>query len=424
MKILLKDIKPNPFRNLDQYPLNPAKVAKLQESIEATDFWDNIVVRKTDDGYELAYGHHRIAAAKAAGLKEADFIVKKLSDEMMLQIMVRENDDESRPKVSVLFEGVKATVAALAAGTISIGEISKDARKDQLRHAPSFVIGAPGVDSTPGPYTADSIGLFLGETMKSGKATQNLCTVLNALELIERKMLSERELDGLSITQIVNLIPIAVNRYQRAKEAQAAALRESERVAEAARVMKEEAARRKEEFDAQAAKNKAAIAEKAEQMAAAEAEENDKKYKKHLAEQEKAKLAEKERLKAREKFEAEFQRKQALQKRDEEDAKKAQEAAKVAAAKAKDAIKDAVNDIKGDDTSKPRSAAYKDTRATVSQTIKYLDAVRDNETLWDALKDNATNRNLTAIERSTIVARLGTLIQKFTSVRERYNGRG
>jgi hypothetical protein len=122
-------------------------------------------------------------------------------------------DDESRPKVSVLFEGVKATVAALAAGTISIGEISKNTDTKLLRYAPSFVQGVTSVDSTPVPYTADSIGLFLGETTKSGKATQNLCTVLNALELIERKMLSERELDGLSITQIVNLIPIAVNRY-------------------------------------------------------------------------------------------------------------------------------------------------------------------------------------------------------------------
>ena len=106
MKIALKDIKPNPYRNLERYPLDQPHVDELVASIKATEagFWDNVLVRKVGDKYELAYGHHRLEAAKQAGLKEADFIVKKLSDEEMLKIMYLENkqDRVRKPFISLM----------------------------------------------------------------------------------------------------------------------------------------------------------------------------------------------------------------------------------------------------------------------------------------------------------------------------------
>jgi hypothetical protein len=228
---------------------------------------------KNCEGYELAYGHHRLAA-KQAGLKEADFIVKKLSDEMMLQIMVRENDDESRSKLSILFEGVKATVAALAEGKISVGEISKNTDTKLIRYAPSFVQGGTVGDSPKVPYTADSIGVFLGEVEDAGHASKVLRTVLNALELIERKVMSERDVQGLTVTELITRIPVAVRRHQEV-------LAIARRQAEATQRLQEEADRRKIAFDKEEAKNKAAISAKAAQLAQAEAEENDRKYKKY-----------------------------------------------------------------------------------------------------------------------------------------------
>ncbi len=59
----VKDIQPNPFRNLEACPFNAGKVDILRESIRTTGFWDNVVARLDDKGRpELAYGHHRQVA--------------------------------------------------------------------------------------------------------------------------------------------------------------------------------------------------------------------------------------------------------------------------------------------------------------------------------------------------------------------------
>ena len=46
MEIQIKDIRPNPFRNLEAYPPDKEKVKALKESIDSTGFWDNILARK------------------------------------------------------------------------------------------------------------------------------------------------------------------------------------------------------------------------------------------------------------------------------------------------------------------------------------------------------------------------------------------
>ena len=43
MKVQVKDIKPNPFRNLSNYPIDQEKVETLLASIQDTGFWDNLV---------------------------------------------------------------------------------------------------------------------------------------------------------------------------------------------------------------------------------------------------------------------------------------------------------------------------------------------------------------------------------------------
>ena len=63
--VKIKDVKPNPFRNLDSYPLNRQKIRELRKSIRKTGFWANVVARINARGdVEIAYGHHRIKAAQ------------------------------------------------------------------------------------------------------------------------------------------------------------------------------------------------------------------------------------------------------------------------------------------------------------------------------------------------------------------------
>lgn len=193
MKLKLKDILPNPFRDLKANPLIEEKIAELVGSINLTGFWDNVVVRKNADGkYELAYGHHRLAAAIRAGLIEADFIVKKLDDATMIQIMDNENRDTYGSTPASLIESVKAIVTALAAGSIPAFAVAEKTNAQYICYAPSFVPGMRPQSGDGHPYTTLHIAQFLGRTKKNGTEAENsVVAALNALYLKERGRFSD-----------------------------------------------------------------------------------------------------------------------------------------------------------------------------------------------------------------------------------------
>lgn len=319
MKIALKDVRPNPFRNLDSYPLNPAKVEELVASIKATDagFWDNILVRRVGDIYELAYGHHRLEAAKRAGLEEANFIVKKLSDADMLKVMILENqNDIERTPVSILMEGVEATVAAIAAGTIEV-KLPKNADSNVFRYAPSFIKGVSVPESGTLPYTTDSIASFLGIVKKDGHATNTAKTVVNALELIEKKLLTKRDVLNLAVTELDEVIRAAVKRDAELKE------RIRINAAATAKVFAENT-QAKEKMDRDAEKLKARVSEEAAKIRQAEAEENDKKAREAQERYAEAQRREKERQAAFAEERKALDAKLAARKREEDEQRQAE----------------------------------------------------------------------------------------------------
>jgi hypothetical protein len=74
MEIAVKDLKSNPFRNLDSYPVQRAKIDALKTSISETTFWDNLLVRKSPKGgkFEIAYGHNRLEALRELNITKID----------------------------------------------------------------------------------------------------------------------------------------------------------------------------------------------------------------------------------------------------------------------------------------------------------------------------------------------------------------
>ena len=121
MKVKLKDILPNPHRRIDTYPIRGDKLEALKASIGSTGWWKNVVVRKspTKTGkYELAYGHHRLAALRDL-YKPGDsfeFVVEQLSDDEMLKMMASENQEEWGARFWVTLETVRALFDAKANG--------------------------------------------------------------------------------------------------------------------------------------------------------------------------------------------------------------------------------------------------------------------------------------------------------------------
>ncbi len=115
MKVQIKDLKPNPFRDIENYPINPEKIRSLTNSIDETGFWDNILGRKSNGYVEIAYGHHRLVVLKRL-FKPNDFVdipIKKLDDETMIRIMANENMNDWGISPAIIDETVRVTMEYL-----------------------------------------------------------------------------------------------------------------------------------------------------------------------------------------------------------------------------------------------------------------------------------------------------------------------
>ena len=215
MKVALKDVHPNPFRDTNNYPIKPQKILQLKASIQSTEFWENVVARKrADGGIEIAYGHHRLTALREMYSPETEFnwIVKDLSDADMIKIMAMENMEEWGHDASIELETVRAVVLAYAEGKIGLSSPSKKTSDHQLRYAPGFCFenqvvagcahrGRAHRDKSH-PYTAMTVQMFLGDTMSTPKVQ----SALQALCMVERGFLKYEDLSGLSSKQCQILV--------------------------------------------------------------------------------------------------------------------------------------------------------------------------------------------------------------------------
>jgi len=109
MKIQIKDLEPNPYRDMENYPIDKDKIQSLKDSIQQTGFWDNVLARKRNGKFQIAYGHHRLAAIREVfkPTDEVDIPVKELTDALMIQIMAKENDDNWKTNPKITDETVK-----------------------------------------------------------------------------------------------------------------------------------------------------------------------------------------------------------------------------------------------------------------------------------------------------------------------------
>jgi hypothetical protein len=92
--VAISALSPNPHRDIGTYPFVERKVESLVRSIEDIGMWESVIARPHDAGYQLAFGHHRVEAAKRCGIEVIPIIVKDLTDEEMLQYMGRENGED------------------------------------------------------------------------------------------------------------------------------------------------------------------------------------------------------------------------------------------------------------------------------------------------------------------------------------------
>ena len=158
--VVLSSIKANPYRDLDVFPYVEPKVKALVDSIEAEGFWEGVIVREVKREYEAAFGHHRLEAARRAGLKSVPVIVRDLTDEQMVRMMERENAEEGWGFYYTTVQAVRAAVLAYGAGSVELPIVEADTPKDRIRYAPSFLRSRTDT-LTSKSYTAETLANWL-----------------------------------------------------------------------------------------------------------------------------------------------------------------------------------------------------------------------------------------------------------------------
>jgi hypothetical protein len=240
MLVQIKDIKPNPFRRIEHYPIIREKVEALKASYEQTGYWDNILGRVVDGKVEQAYGHHRVVALRECygKSKEVEVIVKPLSDENMIRIMANENMEEWGSRAIVEIETVYAVVQAYAEGRIELRKPHEKANRGYLRYAPGFILGDAKRDDFSHAYTAETIGRFLGWIHPGGTVKQKVDNALSALQFIEEGLAKESTFAGINTSGL----EAVVREIRRAKE-------DKERLAKSHDITAQEEARREKEAE-------------------------------------------------------------------------------------------------------------------------------------------------------------------------------
>ena len=104
----------NPYRRLHAFPYIESKLDALQRSIKDVGLWPSVIARPLGDQklwqYELAFGHHRIEAARRLKMKTVQLIVEKLTDKQMLQYMGRENLEDYNAAFLIQLESWEAAI--------------------------------------------------------------------------------------------------------------------------------------------------------------------------------------------------------------------------------------------------------------------------------------------------------------------------
>jgi hypothetical protein len=189
--IPLYKIRDNPWRDRMRNPIDPDRVEAIGTSIDKTGkYWLGTYGREVKDGFvELAFGHHRLEAAKSKGLKEIPITLAPFTDGEMLVWMAQEN---VRGELPVVLEAVSAAVRALGEGKIEIEAPGEDTPKKYTRYAPSFISGnTPVTTVVTRPYTSESLAKYLGYVKKSSGTAKN--SVVAAMGILERAEIASLE---------------------------------------------------------------------------------------------------------------------------------------------------------------------------------------------------------------------------------------
>ena len=201
--IPLERLKSNPYRDFELHPYDPEQIEKLKASIDADGFWMSVVARKAGDGYEIAFGHHRIEAARQLGWTEVPIEVRDLTDWHMARMLASENATQRGSTAAAALDAVAALSKVLAYRLLRWENEPTDAENTASvsgfshEHCRGLLLAGEGVGrvcieaaATKGSFTREQIEGALATLKQSGRMS---AIVAEALALAESELRAEQE---------------------------------------------------------------------------------------------------------------------------------------------------------------------------------------------------------------------------------------
>ncbi len=209
LKVALKDILPNPYRNEKVFVLNADKIDALLRSFTNSDFWDGSIQARPSkthtDKYEIAFGHHRVEAARLHGYEAIGIVVSELTNEKMLHMMADENANEYQHDARVTIETLRAVIEAYGRGEIEL-EAPAEGHGQQKYSLPGGKL-----------YTLATVARWLNWVKPSDRQATNACR--NAFDAYQTEATTKAALDKLDdvsdvAVQAVNTVVRAARRQK------------------------------------------------------------------------------------------------------------------------------------------------------------------------------------------------------------------
>jgi len=212
MKVQIKNLEPNPYRDMENYPVDQFKIESLKNSIEQTGFWDNIVARPhplVKGKFQLTYGHHRFICLKELNIGEIDIPVKELDDATMIQIMANENRVEYKTNTFVTLETVKAARDFLNA------ELAK---YESWEEAPRGLINSLDLNNRSAFENIKTKGVgqttilkFLGKQWKQWE-------IQDALNVLEAKDIDRKAIEVFQVPKMADAFKLGIRKINKERK--------------------------------------------------------------------------------------------------------------------------------------------------------------------------------------------------------------
>lgn len=198
--VKLSQLEPNPYRHFETYPIVKEKIDELMASIDATGFWgETVIARKIGSTYQIAFGHHRIEAARKQLGKnaKAQISIRNLDDNQMLAMMARENSETYAITADMDMELVRAAIEGFAEGYIDLPRPKPTNRGVENGLLPAdFGFDVMSDNLLHIKFTRDGLGKLLGMPHR------RLVHALANLKVVNvKKLASKKDYQGLKHDQ-------------------------------------------------------------------------------------------------------------------------------------------------------------------------------------------------------------------------------